>query len=81
MSNAKSQKPELFVDNEKYQWDKNTITEAELRALAGVPDGVQIFLEIPGKPDREIVAGTVVDLTTDPRSERFSTQAPGSQAG
>lgn len=81
MSNTKSQKPEFFVDNEKHQWPNSTITEAELRALAGVPDGVQIFQEIPGQRDFEILPGTVIDLTAHALPERFSTQATGSQAG
>lgn len=81
MTNDKANKPELFVDNEPYNWEKDTITGAELRALAGIPDGAQIFQHIPGQPDREIKADTVVDLTKRKGPERFSTQSPGSQAG
>jgi len=81
MTHEKSNKPELFVDNEPYQWSKESITGAELRILAAIPEGVQIFQQIPRQPDREILANTVVDLAAHKGPERFSTQAAGSQAG
>lgn len=72
---------ELFVDGEKYEWEKNTITGAELRDLAGIPDSAQIFQHVPGKPDIEIKNDTVVDLEKHHGPVKFSTQSPGSQAG
>lgn len=81
MNNSKSNKPELFIDNEKYEWEKPAITGAELRALAAIPQGAQIFLHVPGQTDVQIQNDTVVDLTKHPAPERFSTQSPGSQAG
>ena len=77
-------KPEQFlilVDNDKYEWDRPTITGAQLRVLAAVPENVQIFLHVPGKPDEEIQNGTVVDLAAHHGPARFSTQSSGSQAG
>lgn len=71
----------IFVDGEKYEWDKSTISGAQLRVLAAIPDGVQIFLEIPGQPDQEVNNDTVVDLEKHHGPARFSTQSPGSQAG
>jgi len=71
----------LFVDNEKYEWEKTTITGAELRVLAGIPENAEIFLEVPGKPDLEVKNDQVIDLEKHHGPARFSTQSPGSQAG
>ena len=73
-------RPEFIVDNEPYQWHKPTITGAEIRKEASLPDSVQIFMKIPGKPDREIKDDTVVDLR-GPGPERFSSQEACSAAG
>jgi hypothetical protein len=75
--------PKIFlviVDGDKYEWDKDEITGAELRALAGIPDSAQIFLHVPGQRDKEIFKDTVVELRHD-HPTKFSTQSPGSQAG
>lgn len=81
MSNPHSNRPELFIDNERYDWDKDTITGAELRELSSLPDDVQIFWKIPSRPDQEVKNDTIVDLTKHPGPDRFSTQSVGSQAG
>lgn len=81
MNDKKSNRPELFVDNERYDWDNDTITGADIRTLASLPDNVDIFQHVPGEKDRPIANDTVVDLTEHPGPERFSTQAAGSQAG
>ncbi len=81
MTNHKPNKPELFIDNERYDWEKDLITGAELRTLASLPDDVQIFHKIPGQPESEVKNDTVVDLTEHPGPDRFSTQSVGSQAG
>jgi hypothetical protein len=73
--------PELFIDNEPYDWDKETITGAQLRKLGALPDDVQIFWKIPGQPDKEVKNDTVVNLKKHPGPDRFSTQSVGSQAG
>jgi len=72
---------QLFVDGDKYEWNKSTISGTELRALAGIPDGAQIFQDVPGKPDIEIMNDTIVDLEKHHGPVRFSTQSTGSQAG
>lgn len=77
-------KPEkflLFVDGDKYEWDQATITGAQLRVLAAIPQNAQIFLKVPSKPDQEIKSDTVVDLEHHHGPAHFSTQVPGSQAG
>lgn len=81
MENKHNNKPELFVDNERYDWNKETINGAEIRELAGVPDDVQIFHKIPGSPDIEVSNDTVIDLEELKGPDRFSTQSVGSQAG
>lgn len=81
MSNDNSNKPEVFVDNNRYDWDHDTINGAQLRELASLPDNVQIFHEIPGQPDEEIKNDTTVDLTEQARPDRFSSQSVGSGAG
>lgn len=81
MSNEKSNRPELIIDNERYDWDEETITGKQIRVLASLPDDVQIFHKVPGHPDDEVKDDTVVDLTKQNGPDRFSTQAVGSQAG
>jgi len=81
MNNEKSNRPEVFVDNERYEWKQDTITGAQLRVLASIPDSVQIFHKVPGHPDVEVKDDTVIDLKKQPGPDRFSTQPVGSQAG
>lgn len=73
--------PALFVDNEPYQWDGDTITGEQIRELAGAPQDVEIFHKIPGSPDEEVKDATVVNLTLQRGPDHFSTQSVGSQAG
>ncbi len=72
---------QLFVDGDKYEWPKSTITGDDLRALAAVPESAQVFLAVPGKPDLLIQNDTVIDLEKHHGPARFSTQSTGSQAG
>ena len=71
----------LFVDGDKFEWEKTTITGAELRVLAAIPQGAQIFLKVPSKPDAPISDQTTTELVDRHGPARFSTQSPGSQAG
>ena len=71
----------VFVDGDKYEWESATITGAELRVLAAIPQNAQIYLKIPGKPDQLVSDQTSIDLAKHHGPARFSTQAPGSQAG
>lgn len=71
----------VFVDADKYEWEKGTITGAELRVLAAIPQNAQIYLKVPGKPDEPVGNDTPIDLAEHHGPARFSTQSPGSQAG
>lgn len=81
MNNGHAKNPQLFVDNEAYHWDAAAITGTQIRSLASVPDTVEIYQHVPGHPDKQIFNETIVDLSAHHGPERFSTQAPGSQAG
>lgn len=70
----------LMVDNEVYEWDKSSISGAEIRVLAAVPDGVQVWKKNHGSPDTLVELGAVIDLT-QPGIERFSLQEASSGAG
>lgn len=72
---------ELFIDGDKYRWESETITGAQLRTLGAIPENVEIFLEVPGKPDQPISDATTINLEGHHGPARFSTQSPGSQAG
>ncbi len=72
---------ELFIDTDKYTWDQDTIDGAQLRVLGSIPEGVDIFLKVPGKPDKPITNTTSVNLKEHHGPAHFSTQAAGSQAG
>lgn len=76
-----AKKFELFIDGDKYEWHENAITGAQLRQLGSIPEGVDIFLKVPGKPDQPILDQTSVDLEHHHGPAKFSTQSPGSQAG
>lgn len=71
----------VFVDGDKYEWEKGTITGAELRMLAAIPQNAQIYLKVPGKTDEPVNNETTIDLANHHGPARFSTQSPGSQAG
>ena len=78
---SKPKEYKLFVDGDKYESSESTISGAQLRDLAGIPDNVQIFQAVPGQPDIVVNDETVVDLENHHGPVKFSTQSPGSQAG
>jgi hypothetical protein len=71
----------LFIDGDKYTWEPDLINGGQLRQLGAIPEGVDIFLQVPGKPDKSIADTTSINLKDHHGPARFSTQAPGSQAG
>lgn len=72
---------ELFIDTDKYFWEQDTINGTQLRVLGSIPENVEIFLKVPGKPDLPISNSTSVNLKEHHGPAHFSTQATGSQAG
>jgi hypothetical protein len=38
----------IFINNTHYKVTERTLTGAQIARLGGVPDGNQIFLEVPG---------------------------------
>lgn len=70
----------LIVDNETYSWHESTITGKQIRVLASVPDGVQVWKKNKGSPDTLVDLITIIDLT-QPGIERFSLQEASSGAG
>jgi Multiubiquitin len=67
----------LFVDGRQFESDKQYISGTELRALAGIASGVQVFLEEPGpeKPDRPVPPEASINLD-EPGVEKFYTVPP-----
>lgn len=70
----------LIVDNETYDWPEGSITGKQIRVLASVPDGVQVWKKNKGSPDTLVELVTIIDLTV-PGIERFSLQETSSGAG
>lgn len=73
------QSPSLFLDNEPYPWPDSSITGTQIRALASIPENVDLFLKVPGHPDKLVENDTVVPLN-EPKPH-LSTQAAGSKGG
>jgi Multiubiquitin len=75
--NAGGKQYHIVVDSQKFDWGKRYISGAELRALAGIASGVQVFLEEPGpeKADRPVPPETTIDLD-EPGIEKFYTIPP-----
>lgn len=72
---------DLFIDGDKYEWRESAISGAQVRQLGSIPEGVEIFLKVPGKTDQPILDQTSVDLEHHHGPAKFSTQSRGSQAG
>lgn len=70
----------LIVDNELYVWHEEMITGRQIRTLASVPDGVQVWKKNQGSPDTLVDLGTAINLTQH-GTERFCLQEASSGAG
>lgn len=58
----------IFIDETKYQVTERTMTGAQIAALGAVPEGNQIFLEVPGPAeDRPIGRDEAVELRSGMR--------------
>lgn len=72
----------IQIENDVYEWGSQFITGAQVRALGpGIPESMDLFLKIPGKPGRLIKNEDTVDLDEQPGIEKFYAQEAGSEAG
>jgi hypothetical protein len=65
MPNERGQGPKFRVniDDVDYPWEKDTITAADIRALAGIPAGTEILeVNLKTNEERTLVEGVPVDI-------------------
>lgn len=71
----------LQVENEVYHSDSQFITGAQVRSLGpGIPESMDLFLKVKGKPGLLIKDTDSVDLG-QPGIEKFYAQEASSEAG
>lgn len=63
----------ITIDDTPYTVDRERMTGAELKALAGRPDSYQIFLERPGEADKLIRDDESIELK---EGQHFHTVPP-----
>lgn len=69
------------IENIMYEWEHQFITGQEVRNVGpGIPDNMDLFLKVAGKPGRLIERNESVDLGM-PGIEKFYTQESSSTAG
>jgi|WetSurMetagenome_2_1015567.scaffolds.fasta_scaffold00300_4 hypothetical protein len=69
------------IENTMYEWDKQFITGREVRDIGpGIPDNMDLYLKVAGKPGRLIGHDESVDLGA-PGVEKFYSQESSSTAG
>jgi hypothetical protein len=80
--NHGNKKYKIQVENEVYEWDSQFITGAQVRTLGpGIPENMDLFLKLPGKPGRLVRDEDVVDLDEHNGIEKFYAQDSASEAG
>lgn len=63
MSDVKPNTHHFYVDGTEYSTDKPSLTGLEIKTIANVPGGYQLFLESEGEaPDRAISDGESVAI-------------------
>lgn len=68
---------DFFVDSKKYQTEEPSLTGAEIKAKAGVPDAYQLFLEEEGdRPDKQIGDSETVELRRGEKTRHFYAVPP-----
>ncbi|QWV97278.1 multiubiquitin domain-containing protein [Geomonas nitrogeniifigens] len=76
-----SKKYHFKIENVPYEWDREMITEQEIRAVGpGIPETMDLFVKVAGKPGRLVESGESFDLS-DPGIEKFYSQESSSEAG
>lgn len=69
------------IENTTYEWDNQFITGEQVRSVGpGIPDTMDLYLKVPGKPGKLIEKNDSVDLDM-PGIEKFYTQEGSSTAG
>lgn len=69
------------IENTTYEWDTQFITGEQVRSVGpGIPDNMDLYLKIPGKPGKLIEKNEQVDLDI-PGIQKFYTQEGSSTAG
>jgi hypothetical protein len=63
----------IFIDDVEYLVESEELTGAQIKTLGGKPDNYQLFLERPGKPDKQIQNDEVVRMKD---GEHFHTVPP-----
>lgn len=78
----KEQKKYPFkIENTTYKWDHQYITGKEVREVGpGIPESMDLFLKVAGKPGRLIANDESIDLGL-PGIEKFYSQESSSSAG
>lgn len=65
-------KIKIMIDQKPYDWEKDTITGAEIKQLAGVDASYGVWMQLPGPEDPPVADAESVDLT-QPGRDRFFT--------
>lgn len=68
------------MDNEPYHWHEESITGEQIRKLASVPDGVQVWEKHKGSPGTLVERDTVIHLNKH-ETKHFYLQEASSGAG
>jgi hypothetical protein len=75
------QKFKFKIENTMYEWDHRFITGEEVRNVGpGIPDNMDVYLKVEGKPGRLVERNDSVDLGM-PGIEKFYSQESSSTAG
>lgn len=69
------------IENETHEWPTQFIKGSEVRGVPpGIPDSMDLYLKVEGKPGRLIGKDEDVDLG-EPGIEKFYAQDASSEAG
>lgn len=77
-----SQKFKFKIENETHEWPNQFITGSEVRAIPpGIPQNMDLFLKIKGKPGRLVRDEEQIDLSDHNGIEKFYSQESTSTPG
>lgn len=68
----------IFVNDVRHSVGRAPLTGAQIDALGGIPPGNQLFLEVPGPGDDELIAP---DRSIDPKSGMRFYDVPAGNLG